>query len=177
MTLRTFEQYTPKISSSAWVDETAVVIGNVNLGDEASIWPGAVVRGDIHNISIGQFTNIQDNSVIHVTHAGEFNPEGYPTLIGDHVTVGHKVILHGCTIHNYSLIGMGSIVLDGAVIEERVLLGAGSLVPPGKTLESGYLWVGSPARRIRKLTDKEYEHITYSARYYAKLKNRHVGGG
>ncbi|OQX49344.1 MAG: gamma carbonic anhydrase family protein, partial [Candidatus Sedimenticola endophacoides] len=122
----------PKIAEEAWVDPSAVVIGDVEIGPGASIWPLTVVRGDIHRIRIGAGSNIQDGSVVHVTHDSRFNPGGFPVCIGERVTVGHKVMLHGCTIGDYCLIGMGAIVMDGARIGARVILAAGSLVPPGK---------------------------------------------
>ncbi len=165
---------TPRIAEDVWVDPTAVVIGDVEIGLGSSIWPLVVVRGDIHHIRIGKNTNIQDGSVVHVTHDSRFNPGGYPTIIGDNITVGHKVMLHGCTIGDNCLIGMSSTVMDGAVIEPRVVLGAGSLVPGGKVLESGYLWVGSPVRRARELNEKEQEFLDYSAQNYARLAKRYL---
>ncbi|HKJ08109.1 MAG TPA: gamma carbonic anhydrase family protein [Gammaproteobacteria bacterium] len=173
MTVRPFEDMTPRIAESAFVDETALIIGDVSLGEEASVWPMAVVRGDIHRIGIGPRTNIQDGSVLHVTHAGEFNPHGYPLSVGSEVTVGHRVILHGCTIEDRCLIGMGAVVMDGALIRSGVLLGAGSLVTPGMELEGGYLWLGSPARRVRPLRADEQAFLAYSAEHYVRLKNRH----
>lgn len=174
MAIKSFERHTPKIEKSAYVDEMAVVIGDVEIGADSSVWPGAVIRGDINQIRIGEKTNIQDNGVIHVTHAGPYHPKGYITTIGNEVTVGHRVILHGCTILDQSLIGMGSIVMDGAVIESHVLLAAGSLVPPNKILESGYLWMGTPVKKIKKLTKENVEQIIYGANYYSQLKNRHL---
>ena len=164
---------TPCIAEDAWVDEAAVIIGDVEIGSGSSIWPGAVVRGDIHRIRIGARTSIQDGSVLHVTHDSDFVPGGHPTIVGDDITVGHKVILHGCEIGNRCLIGMGSIILDGAVVQSNVILGAGSLVPGGKVLESGYLWMGSPVKRIRELTEKEQAFFEYSAQNYQKLGQRH----
>ncbi len=174
MTIRSFENFQPQLGSNAWVDETALVIGNVTLGQDSSVWPMTVIRGDIHSIEVGDRTNIQDGTIIHVTHAGEYNEKGLPTRIGSDVTVGHKVILHACEIGDLSLIGMGSILLDGCRVESQVMVGAGSLVPPGKVLESGYLYLGSPVRRVRKLSDRELEFLGYSASHYVKLKDRHV---
>jgi carbonic anhydrase/acetyltransferase-like protein (isoleucine patch superfamily) len=174
MSIRDFENYSPQINRSAFVDETAVVIGNVSIGADSSIWPLSVVRGDIHSISIGSRSNVQDGSVLHVTHDSEYAPGGHALLIGDEVTVGHKVILHACTIGDRCLVGMGSTVLDGAALEQGVMLGAHSLVAPNKVLESGYLYVGVPARKIRKITDKERDWLVYSARHYVELKNRHM---
>jgi carbonic anhydrase/acetyltransferase-like protein (isoleucine patch superfamily) len=173
MTIRSFEQSTPAPGKNAFIDETALVIGKVTIGDDASIWPMAVVRGDIHSIDIGARTNIQDGSVLHVTHPGEFNESGYPLIIGEDVTVGHNVVLHGCTIGNRCLIGMGAIVMDGVVVPDDTIIGAGSLVTPGKQLEGGYLWLGSPARRIREMSDNEKKYMLYSSQHYVDLKNRH----
>lgn len=174
MSIRAFEEHQPLISNNAFVDESAVVIGNVHIGEDSSIWPMAVIRGDIHQIRIGKRSSIQDASVVHVTHDGPFNPGGFPCTIGDDVTVGHKVMLHGCTIHDRVLIGMGATVMDGAVVESEVILGAGSLVPPGKTLQSGYLYVGSPARQARPLTEQERSFFTYTANKYRELKDRYL---
>jgi len=171
--IRNFEQHTPKIDDSAWIDEAAVVIGDVEIGAHSNIWPGTIVRGDIHHIRIGDNTNIQDASILHISHDSEFLPGGAPLTIGNGVTVGHKVILHGCTIKDNSLIGMGAIVMDNAIIESHVVVAAGSVVPGGKTLESGYLYVGSPARRVRKLTEKEIAFFDYSATHYVQLAQRH----
>ena len=174
--IRSFQGMTPSIAEDAWVDPTAVIIGDVELGSGSSIWPLVVVRGDIHHIKIGSNTNIQDGSIVHVTHDSRFNPGGYPTIIGDSVTVGHKVMLHGCTIGSNCLIGMRAVVMDGAVIESRVVLGAGSLVPGGKILESGYLWHGSPVRRVRELNEREQEFLDYSPMNYARLAQKYRSG-
>jgi carbonic anhydrase/acetyltransferase-like protein (isoleucine patch superfamily) len=174
--IRAFEGHLPDVDPLAWVDETALVLGDVSIGADSSIWPMTVVRGDIHRIEIGARSNIQDGAVLHVTHDSRFVPGGRPLVVGDGVTVGHKVVLHACTIGDGCLIGMGSVVMDGAVVEAGVLLGAGSLVTPGKHLEGGYLWQGSPARRVRELTDQEREYLAYSAEHYVRLKNRHAAG-
>ncbi len=177
MTIRVFENLIPHIASTAYVDPTALVIGDVSIGNDASLWPMVVARGDIQSISIGARTNIQDGSILHVTHDGPLAPGGHALQIGDDVTVGHRVILHGCTIGDHCLIGMGSVLMDGARLEARVILGAGSLVTPGKVLESGYLWLGSPARRVRPLRAEELAYLDYSSAHYVDLKNRHSGGG
>ncbi len=143
--IQAFEGIAPKIADSAYVHESAVVIGNVTLGEDVSIWPMAVVRGDVNKIRIGARSNVQDGTVIHVTHDGPFTPGGVATEIGEDVTIGHKVMLHACTIEDTCLIGMGAIIMDKAVVRSEVIVGAGSLVPPGKELESGYLYMGSPA--------------------------------
>ena len=174
MTLRKFESFTPTVAASAYVDSTALVIGQVRIGEDSSIWPLSVIRGDIHFIAIGERTNVQDGTVIHVTHDGPFNPGGFATTIGNDVTVGHKVMLHGCTIGDRVLIGMGTIIMDGVIVESDVVVGGGSLVPPGKRLESGYLYVGSPVKQIRKLKDSELQYFIYSAGKYVELKNRHM---
>jgi carbonic anhydrase/acetyltransferase-like protein (isoleucine patch superfamily) len=177
VSIRTYQQHIPKLGERVFVDATAVVLGDVELGDDSSVWPLTVIRGDMHRIRIGARSSIQDGSVLHITHAGPFNPDGYPLIIGDDVTVGHKVVLHGCTLGSRILVGMGSIVMDGAVVEDEVIIGAGSLVPPGKRLESGYLYVGSPVKQARPLTDKERSFFTYSAANYVRLKDLHLQEG
>ncbi|MFK8068907.1 MAG: gamma carbonic anhydrase family protein [Gammaproteobacteria bacterium] len=172
MTIRKFKDKVPEIANSAFVDETALVIGDTTLGEHVSIWPMTVVRGDVNTITIGDYTNIQDCSVLHVNHAGPSNPEGDPLHIGKYVTVGHKALVHACTVGDYCLIGMGATIMDRAVLEDHVIIGAGSLVPPGKTLESG-LWVGSPAKKKRDLTEDEIKYLKYSATHYAELADEH----
>ncbi|WP_236201658.1 gamma carbonic anhydrase family protein [Pseudomonas pseudonitroreducens] len=177
MTIRTYQGKTPSFGERVFVDTSAVVIGDVEIGADSSVWPLVVIRGDMHRIRIGARTSVQDGSVLHITHAGPFNPDGFPLTIGDEVTIGHKVLLHGCSIGSRILVGMGSIVMDGAVIEDEVILGAGSLVPPGKVLESGYLYVGSPVKKARPLTDKERAFFSYTAGNYVKLKDQHIAEG
>ena len=171
--LRSFDGVYPRVAGNAWIDPTALIIGDVEIGAEVSVWPFSVVRGDIHRIRVGARTNIQDGSVLHVTHASRFNPDGYPLTIDTDVTVGHKVILHGCEIGHHCLIGMGAVVMDGAVIEPWTMLAAGSLVPGGKRLAGGYLWQGSPARRVRELSAQEREYLEYAAENYVKLAVRY----
>lgn len=173
MTIRNFENKQHNIHPTTFIDDTALVIGDVKIGEHSSIWPMTVVRGDVNTIQIGSYTNIQDNSVLHVTHDGPYNPGGFDLQIGNNVTVGHRVILHGCHIEDSCLIGMGATIMDGVIIESDTIVGAGSLVTPNKHLESGFLWMGSPARKVRKLTTEEIESIQYSALNYAELKNRH----
>jgi carbonic anhydrase/acetyltransferase-like protein (isoleucine patch superfamily) len=168
--IRSFRGTTPSIGANSYVDESAVVIGDVEIGENCSVWPLTVIRGDINRIRIGNETNIQDGSVLHVTHEGEFSPEGAQLHIGNQVTVGHKVLLHGCRIGNQCLIGMGSIVTDNAIVEDRVMIGSGSLVPPNKRLESGYLYLGNPVVRKRPLSDRELEFLSYVAGHYVLLK-------
>jgi carbonic anhydrase/acetyltransferase-like protein (isoleucine patch superfamily) len=174
MAVRSFGESVPELGRNVYVDDSAVVIGDVKLGDDSSVWPTAVIRGDIHRIRIGARSSIQDGSVVHVTHAGPYNPDGFATSIGDEVTVGHKVMLHGCTIGDRVLVGMGAIVMDGAIIESEVIIGGGSLVPPGRVLESGYLYVGSPVKQVRKLSSGEIEFFSYAASKYVELKNRYL---
>jgi carbonic anhydrase/acetyltransferase-like protein (isoleucine patch superfamily) len=174
MAIRAFDGKSPLLGPGAWVDPTAVVIGDVRLGADASVWPMCVLRGDIQRITIGARTNIQDGCVLHVTHDSEFSPGGFALNVGEDVTVGHKVILHGCTVGNECLIGMGAIVMDGAVIGPRTVLSAGCLVPGGKTLEGGYLYLGSPAKQVRALTAHELGYFLYASRHYVNNKNRHA---
>ncbi len=173
--IRRFESSTPQIDETAFIDESAVVTGNVSIGKDSSVWPCCSVRGDIHSITIGERTNIQDGCILHVTHDSEYAPGGFKLTVGDEVTVGHNVVLHACTVEDLCLIGMGSVVLDGAVVQSGAMVGAGSLVPPKKVLEGGFMWLGSPVKKVRELTDKEKSFLKYSARHYVKLKNRHTG--
>lgn len=161
--------FMPKIAADAFLHSSAVVIGDVEIGALASIWCNAVIRGDVNSIRVGARSNIQDGSILHVSHKTPADPLGAPLIIGANVTVGHQVILHGCTIHDDCLIGMGSIVMDQAILEPMVLLGAGSLVPEGKVLQSGYLYLGRPAKQIRALTDAEKAYFGYSADHYVSL--------
>ena len=153
------------------------VLGDVTIGADSSVWPGAVIRGDMHRISIGERTSVQDGAVLHITHASDYNPGGYPLVIGNDVTIGHQACLHGCTIGNEVLIGIGSTILDGAVIEDQVIIAAGTLVPPGKRLESGFMYKGSPATQARSLTDKEKAYFKYTAGNYVKLKDDYLVEG
>ena len=172
--LRPYKDLFPTIGQRVMVDPTSVVVGDVRMAEDVGIWPLVVIRGDVNYVEIGARTNIQDGSVLHVTHKSSYNPEGNPLLIGEDVTVGHKVMLHGCTIGHRVLAGMGSIVLDGAVIEDEVMIGAGSLVPQNKRLESGYLYLGSPVKQIRPLTEAEIEGLKYSANNYVKWKDEYL---
>ena len=171
--IRSFKDITPSIGADSYIDESAVVIGDVVIGDNCSVWPLTAIRGDVNIIRIGHDTNIQDGCVLHVSHQGEYNPDGAELHIGNQVTVGHKVILHGCRIGSQCLIGMGAIVMDNAVIEDQVMIGSGSLVPADKVLESGYLYLGSPARRKRELTEREIELLSYLSNHYISLKNEY----
>ncbi|MFP1860369.1 gamma carbonic anhydrase family protein [Lonsdalea quercina] len=172
--LRPFKNLIPTVGKRVMIDPSSVVIGDVSLANDVSIWPLVAIRGDVNTILIGERSNIQDGSVLHVTHRSAKNESGNPLVIGEDVTIGHKVILHGCTIGNRVLVGMGSIILDRAVIEDDVMIGAGSLVVPGKRLESGYLYMGSPARKIRLLTPEEIDGLIYSANNYVRWKDEYL---
>jgi carbonic anhydrase/acetyltransferase-like protein (isoleucine patch superfamily) len=171
--IRTLGKFTPQLGERVFVDASAVVSGQVILETDVSVWPQVSIRGDLLAIVIGARTNIQDGSILHTTHPSEYNPEGFALTIGEDVTVGHGAILHGCTIHNLCLIGMGAIVLDGAVLEPEIILGAGSLVTPGKKLASGYLYFGNPVKQVRELTAQEKHFLRYSAKKYIELKDLH----
>lgn len=173
MPTRPYLDITPALGARVYIDASAVVVGRVTLGDDVSFWPTAVARGDVNAIEIGARTNVQDGAVLHVTHDGPYSPGGKPLIVGTDVTVGHRAVLHACTIGNFCLVGMGAVVLDGAILEDRVMIGAGSLVSPGKRLESGSLYVGSPARRARSLTETELSFLEYSAAHYVKLKDQY----
>ena len=174
--IRAFEGHRPQLAEGAWVDDSAQVIGNVQLGGDSSVWPLVTIRGDVQAIRIGARSNVQDNSCLHVTHDGPYSPGGAGLDIGDDVTIGHGVILHACTIGHRVMIGMGSLVMDEVVIEDDVLLAAGSLVPPGKRLLAGHLYRGRPATLARALTAQELEQLRYSAAHYIRVKNRHLAG-
>ncbi|MBI1731176.1 MAG: gamma carbonic anhydrase family protein [Gammaproteobacteria bacterium] len=176
MAIREFDGKKPRIDAGAWVDDSALVIGDVVLAADVSIWPMAVVRGDINSIQVGARTNIQDGCVLHVTHDGPYTAGGSPLTVGTDVTAGHQAVLHACTVGDFCLIGTGAIVLDKARIGDYVIVGAGSLVPGGKTLESGFLYVGSPVKKVRALSDEERRMLEYSAAHYVRLKDRHRGG-
>ncbi|MFT7286437.1 MAG: carbonic anhydrase/acetyltransferase-like protein (isoleucine patch superfamily) [Halieaceae bacterium] len=172
--LRSFQGHTPQLGNRVLIDPSAVVLGNVELGDDVSVWPGAILRGDMHSIRVGARTSVQDGSVLHITHASDFNPGGWPLTIGAEVTIGHNATLHGCTLGDRILVGMGAIVMDGAVVEDQVVIAAGALVAPGKTLESGYLYAGTPAKAMRPLSEKELNFFSYSASNYVRLKDQHI---
>jgi len=172
--IRAFKEKQPGVGSNVYIDSTAVVIGDVTIEDDVSIWPNCVVRGDVESISIGTGTNVQDGSVLHVSHAGDYSPTGHKLVIGQGVTIGHRAVVHGCTIGNYCLIGIGAIVMDGAELEDYVMLGAGALVSPGKKLQSGHLYVGAPAKPVRALNESEKAFLRYSYEHYVALKNQYL---
>jgi carbonic anhydrase/acetyltransferase-like protein (isoleucine patch superfamily) len=173
MPIRAFKDKTPRVDPSAYIDEMAIVIGDVVLGADSSVWPMCSVRGDVNYIRIGARTNIQDGTVIHGTSPHSGAPDGIPTLLGDEITVGHQCMLHACTIENGCLIGMGSTILDRALVRRGVLLGAGSLVTEGKELEGGYLWAGRPAKRVRALTAEDSALFARLAEHYVRLKTHY----
>ncbi|MBK9494482.1 MAG: gamma carbonic anhydrase family protein [Xanthomonadales bacterium] len=176
--LRAFDGVSPKLGQRVYVDPAATVIGDVAIGDDSSIWPAVVIRGDVNFIRIGARSSIQDGTVIHVSHDGPFTrPGGFPTVVGNDVTVGHSVVLHGCTLEDACLIGMHASVLDGAVVQKHGFVGAGALIPPGKVVGSGELWVGNPARKLRDLSQREIDSLLYSAQHYVRLKDRYLAGG
>ncbi|WP_420475091.1 gamma carbonic anhydrase family protein [Noviherbaspirillum sp. ST9] len=164
----------PVAGDRVYVHASAQVIGDVILGEDSSVWCNAVVRGDVNRVRIGRCSNVQDLTMCHVSHKTPAKPEGSPLVIGDYVTIGHSVILHGCKIGNECLVGMGTIVMDDAVIPDRVMIGAGSLVPPGKVLESGMLYVGRPVQAVRPLTSEEIAYLRYSAEHYVRVKNNYM---
>ncbi|MBU2115702.1 MAG: gamma carbonic anhydrase family protein [Gammaproteobacteria bacterium] len=174
MTIRAYKGITPKLATGVYVDESSVLVGDIELAEDVSIWPLVAARGDVNFIRIGARTNIQDGSVLHLSRPSKGKPEGSPLVIGEDVTIGHKVMLHGCTLGNRILVGMGAIVMDDVVVEDEVIIGAGSLVPPGKRLQSGYLYVGSPVKQARPLNEAEKAFLAESAANYVQLKNEYL---
>jgi carbonic anhydrase/acetyltransferase-like protein (isoleucine patch superfamily) len=172
--LRTYQGITPTLAIGTYVDTAAILVGDIHLDTDASVWPLVAARGDVNHIRIGKRSNVQDGCILHVTRKSAVKPDGHPLIIGDDVTVGHKAMLHGCHLGNRILIGMGAIVLDGAVIEDDVILAAGALVPPNKVLQSGFLYVGSPCKPARPLTDAEISFLPESAANYVRLKNEYL---
>ena len=177
MTIRSYKGITPTYDNSVYIDKSSVLVGDITLGKDSSVWPLVAARGDVNYIRIGERTNIQDGSVLHLTRASKSTPDGYPLIIGDDVTVGHKVMLHGCQLGNRILVGMGAIVMDNAIVEDDVIIGGGSLVPPNKRLESGYLYVGSPVKQARPLTEQERAFLKISADNYVQLKDEYLAEG
>jgi carbonic anhydrase/acetyltransferase-like protein (isoleucine patch superfamily) len=168
--VRSFRGVTPRIGEGTFVAETAVVVGDVEVGERSSLWYGVVLRGDVYHIRVGDECSIQDNAVIHVTSGR------HPTLVGDRVTVGHAVTLHGCTVESECIIGMGAVILDRAVIGEHCVVGAGALVTPGTVIEPGHLVIGSPAKAKRKLSPEELDWIRSSAAHYVELAAAYLEG-
>jgi len=176
MPLSPYLDTAPVLGERVFLHPSCQVIGDVTIGDDSSVWCNTVLRGDVNRIEIGRGTNVQDLTMGHVSHSTSDKPEGSPLVIGDYVTVGHSVILHGCTIGNECLIGMGSIVMDDVVVPDHVMIGAGSLISPGKTLESGMLYMGRPAKAVRRLTDEEIAYLRYSAEHYIRVKDNYLNG-
>ena len=171
MAVRTYQGIAPTLGERVYVDPAAVIIGRVSLGDDSSVWPMAVIRGDVHTITIGARSSVQDGAVLHVTHDGPYAPGGGPLVIGEDVTIGHQAVLHACNVGDRCLIGMGSILLDGVIVEEEVLIGAGSLVAPRTRLTTRTLWLGNPARQVRALNEREIASLKYSAGHYVRVKD------
>jgi len=172
--LRAYRGTTPRLGVRVYVDPAASVIGDVLLGDDVSIWPGAVLRGDVQRIHVGARSNIQDGAVLHVTHDGPYTPGGRPCVVGIGATIGHAAVVHACQIGDYCLVGMHATVLDGAVLEPYAMVGANSLVTAGTRVGTGELWLGSPARRVRALTPEQVEQLRYSADHYVRLKDEYL---
>ncbi len=172
--LRAYQGITPRVGKNCYIDSSAVLIGDITMGSDVSVWPLVAARGDVNKITIGDRTNVQDGTVLHVTRSSSQNPAGYPLVIGDDVTIGHKCMLHGCTLGNRILLGMGSIVLDGATLEDDVFIGAGTVVPPNKVCRSGYLYVGNPMREVRPLKDTELTFLKKSASNYLITKDEYI---
>lgn len=172
--IRAYQGIRPRLGARVYVDEQAAVIGDVSVGDDASVWPMASIRGDVNRIVIGARSNVQDNAVLHVTHDGPYSPGGVALTIGDDVTIGHSAILHACIVGARCLIGMGAIVMDNAVLEDECFIAAGAMVPPGKILKGGWLYRGSPALPARELTPQEREQLLYSAQHYVRVKDRYL---
>ncbi|HEU4814021.1 MAG TPA: gamma carbonic anhydrase family protein [Xanthomonadaceae bacterium] len=178
MHLRPYRDKLPTVGERVYVDPAATCIGDVVLGDDVSLWPGTVVRGDVNFVRIGARTNVQDGTVVHVSHDGPHAKlGGFATHIGADVTIGHKAIIHACRIEDAVLIGMGAMLLDGVVVRKHAFVGAGALVTPGKEVGPGELWLGNPARKARMLTDAEIEALYYSAQHYVRLKDAYLAAG
>ena len=177
MHIRPYKGILPTLGARSYVDPAATVIGDVVLGDDVSIWPGTIVRGDVNFIRVGARTTIQDGTVVHVSHDGPHAKlGGFATRIGEDVTIGHKAIIHACNIEDAALIGMGAIVLDGAVVKKHGFVGAGALIAPGKVVGEGEMWLGNPGRFARRLSDAEMEALYYSAQHYVRLKDQYLAG-
>lgn len=174
MPIKAYKGITPTIGDNVYIEESAVLYGEIELDTDVSIWPLVAARGDVNHIRIGARTNIQDGTILHVTRKSAHNPQGFPLIIGQDVTVGHQCMLHGCTLGNRILVGMGSVVMDGVIVEDDVFIGAGSVVPPNKTLKSGFLYVGNPVKQIRELNQGERDFLAQSAINYVLLKDEYI---
>jgi len=173
-TLTAFKGIIPTLGNNNYIDPNTVICGDIVFGDDCSVWPFVAMRGDVNHIRVGHRTNIQDGSILHVTRKSDKNPSGHPLIIGDDVTIGHQVMLHGCQLGSRILIGMGTIVMDGTVVEDDVFIGAGTVVPPNKVLESGYLYVGNPMKKARALREDEVAFLKQSAVNYVELKDQYL---
>ncbi|MYM68393.1 gamma carbonic anhydrase family protein [Pseudoduganella sp. FT55W] len=176
MAVSSYLNTSPQLGEGLYMHPSATVIGDVTVGKDCSIWCNTVLRGDVNRIVIGNYTNVQDFAMCHVSHKNAAKPDGSPLILGDYVTIGHQAMLHGCNIGNEVLIGMGAIVMDDVVVQDQVMVGAGSLVAPGKVLESGHLYVGRPAVKVRALTPEEIAYLKYSAEHYVRVKNNYLAG-
>ncbi|PCK30231.1 gamma carbonic anhydrase family protein [Pseudoalteromonas piscicida] len=172
--LRSYKGKSPRLSKGVYIDESSVLVGDIEIGEDSSVWPLVAARGDVNYIKIGKRTNVQDGSVLHLTRKSASVPNGYPLIIGDDVTVGHKVMLHGCKLGNRILVGMGAIIMDNVTVGDDVIIGGGALVPPNKNLESGFLYVGSPVKQARPLTEQELQFLKVSAQNYVELKDEYL---
>ena len=172
--LRSYKGIYPTIANNTYIDSSSVLVGDITIGIDASIWPLVAARGDVNHIIIGARSNIQDGTVLHVTRKSEQRPDGFPLIIGDDVTIGHHCMLHGCVLGDRILVGMGAIVMDGAIVEDDVFIGGGTLVPPNKVLKSGFLYVGNPAKQVRPLKESELAFLKQSALNYVALKNDYL---
>lgn len=172
--LRSYNNIAPKLGTNVYVDESSILVGDITIGNDVSVWPLVAARGDVNTIHIGERTNIQDGTVLHVTRKSPSHPDGNPLVIGDDVTVGHKCMLHGCQLGNRILVGMGTIIMDGTIVEDDVFIGAGTVVPPNKVLKSGYLYVGNPMKEVRPLKQAELDFLEASATNYVTLKNEYL---
>ena len=169
MAIRSFQQHTPKVGPRAFVDRSAVVLGDVEIGEDSSVWPLTVIRGDMHRIRIGARTSVQDGSVLH-------SDPGYPLTLGADVTIGHMVMLHGCTIGDGTLVGIGAVVLNGAKIGRNCLVGAGALVTEGKEFPDNSMIVGAPAKAIKELTPEQAARMRHAAEHYVENSARYRKG-
>jgi len=172
--LKSYKGIKPQLGNSVYIEESAVLYGDIKIEEDSSIWPLVAARGDVNHIRIGKRTNVQDGTVLHVTRKSESNPDGFPLIIGDDVTIGHNAMLHGCTLGSRILVGMSAVVMDGAVVGDDIIIGAGTLVPPNKTLEPGYLYVGNPMKQARPLKQSELDFLKVSADNYVRLKNEYL---
>ncbi|TKB46443.1 gamma carbonic anhydrase family protein [Thalassotalea mangrovi] len=171
---RSYKTISPLLGENVYIDSSSVIVGDIQIGEDSSIWPLVAARGDVNIIRIGKRTNVQDGTVLHVTRKTPNNPEGHPLIIGDDVTIGHKAMLHGCQLGNRILVGMGTIIMDGAKVEDDVIIGAGTLVPPNKVLQSGWLYFGNPMKKARELNDAEIQFLAKSAENYVLLKDEYL---